>query len=410
MSQNIVYPQKTLATNAATETTLEEINLKLPSAIGPRPLADSLSTNVSTMTSVLNSTSGTLGIGASWTGTGEDVSNYGVVSIAIRSNVASTVLGLEFQASPDNINWYDSDTYTIVANALKNYSLAPPLKYFRIKYTNDGGGIATFFIETTYRQTYVQPSSHRIGDDVVADDDALLTQSQIVGLTTGGGGGYKPVKVTPSGALVTDTTISSSALPTGASTSALQTTGNTALSNLLTELQLKADLTETQPVSISTMPTTPVTGTFWQTTQPVSQSGSWNIGTVSTVTTLTGITNDVSTKEKPDASSTYAPSNSTSTAYEASRVIKNSAGVLFSIVGYNSKASTQFIQVHNTTTLPSDTAIPIVMFSVPAQSNFSYSADKFGRYFSTGITVCNSSTGPTKTIGASDVWFDVQYL
>ena len=39
----------------------------------------------------------------------------------------------------------------------------------------------------------------------------------------------------------------------------------------------------TQPVSIATMPTTPVTGTFWQTTQPVSgtvtanQGGTWNV-------------------------------------------------------------------------------------------------------------------------------------
>ena len=96
--------------------------------------------------------------------------------------------------------------------------------------------------------------------------------------------------------------VQASALPTGASTSAKQDT-------LLTELQLKADVTETQPVSIATMPTTTVTatnldirdltavsdsvevkqatgtnlhvvvdtapttavtGTFWQATQPVS--------------------------------------------------------------------------------------------------------------------------------------------
>ena len=112
---------------------------------------------------------------------------------------------------------------------------------------------------------------------------------------------------------------------TGLATSAKQDT-------LLAELQLKADLTETQPVSLASVPshavtnagtfavqvtsapTTAVTGTFWQATQPVSlasvpshavtnagtfatqaaQSGTWNIGTV---TTLTGITNNVNTVE-----------------------------------------------------------------------------------------------------------------
>ena len=44
----------------------------------------------------------------------------------------------------------------------------------------------------------------------------------------------------------------------------------TTLAALLVELALKADLSETQPVSIASMPTTPVTGTFWQATQPVS--------------------------------------------------------------------------------------------------------------------------------------------
>lgn len=124
---------------------------------------------------------------------------------------------------------------------------------------------------------------------------------------------------------------------------------------------------------------------------------------------VTAITNPVATKEQPDATSTYAPTNATSTAYETNRVAKASAGTLYSITGYNSKTSAQFIQVHNTASLPADTAVPVVIFRVAATSNFSFYSDKFGRFMSTGITVCNSSTGPTKTIGAADCWFDIQY-
>lgn len=121
------------------------------------------------------------------------------------------------------------------------------------------------------------------------------------------------------------------------------------------------------------------------------------------------ISGTITTKERPDATATYSPTNSTSLAYEASRVVKASAGTLYSITGYNSKTTSQFIQIHNTQSLPIDTAIPVVLFIVPANSNFSYSSDKFGRFFSNGITICNSSTGSTKTIGLPDVWFDIQY-
>lgn len=105
-----------------------------------------------------------------------------------------------------------------------------------------------------------------------------------------------------------------------------------------------------------------------------------------------------------------APVNATTTAYAASLVVKATPGILYGLTGYNSKTSAQFIQVHDAASLPSDTAVPKVVFTVGALSNFSLDYGKYGRQFNTGIVVCNSSTGPTKTIGSADVWVDVQYV
>jgi hypothetical protein len=63
-------------------------------------------------------------------------------------------------------------------------------------------------------------NTKQIGTAITSSDIGLITNTVIHGLTTGGGSGYVDVKVTPSGALVADVTVSSSALPTGAATEA----------------------------------------------------------------------------------------------------------------------------------------------------------------------------------------------
>lgn len=116
----------------------------------------------------------------------------------------------------------------------------------------------------------------------------------------------------------------------------------------------------------------------------------------------------VSNIPKPDATSTYAASLFSSTAYEASHIIKASAGTLSGFFGYNS-GPTQWVQIHNSATVPADTAVPILILRVTATSNFSLELGAFSAFFSAGIVICNSTTGPTKTVGASDCWFNCTF-
>lgn len=105
-----------------------------------------------------------------------------------------------------------------------------------------------------------------------------------------------------------------------------------------------------------------------------------------------------------------AMQNKTTTAYAASIIIADREATLYGLTGYNSKGSSQFIQLHDSATLPADTAIPSIIISIPASSNFSIDFGIHGRIFNHGIIICNSSTGPTKTIGSADCWFDAQVI
>lgn len=105
-----------------------------------------------------------------------------------------------------------------------------------------------------------------------------------------------------------------------------------------------------------------------------------------------------------------AMNNVKTSAYAASLVIKAEEGTLYGLTGYNSNVAAQFIQLHNAASLPADTAVPDVIIRVAASSSFSLDYGTLGRHFPLGIVVCNSSTGPTKTIGAADCWFDAQVV
>jgi hypothetical protein len=103
-----------------------------------------------------------------------------------------------------------------------------------------------------------------------------------------------------------------------------------------------------------------------------------------------------------------APSNINTTAYAASLVVKSAAGTCYEVRGHNS-GDAQFVQVHDASSLPADTAVPEDIIYVAANTSFSITYPE-GKAFATGIVVCNSSTGPTKTIGGADLWISAEYV
>jgi len=128
------------------------------------------------------------------------------------------------------------------------------------------------------------------------------------------------------------------------------------------------------------------------------------------VAILDGNGNQITAANPMPTKNVFTPLNATTTVYSSSIIAKASAGTLYGLTGYNSRTSSQFIQIHDASSLPADTAVPTVILFVPANTNFFIDYGNIGRPMTNGIIICNSSTGPTKTIGSPDCWFDIQYL
>lgn len=107
------------------------------------------------------------------------------------------------------------------------------------------------------------------------------------------------------------------------------------------------------------------------------------------------------------------PLNNHSIAYEASRVIKSGPGILYSLTVYSSLAGNQWVQLFDANTVPADGAVPCCILNLSGTTAGLTTPQWFwtaGRTFQAGIVVCNSTTGPTKTIGAANCFFDAQFI
>jgi hypothetical protein len=104
------------------------------------------------------------------------------------------------------------------------------------------------------------------------------------------------------------------------------------------------------------------------------------------------------------------PSNNHSNVLAASLVACTGPAYLVAFTINNTNAAAQFIQLHDSATLPADGVAPAVVFTASALSDKFVTYSLPGRFFQRGIVICNSSTAATKTIGVADCFFDVQFI
>ena len=94
------------------------------------------------------------------------------------------------------------------------------------------------------------------------------------------------------------------------------------------------------------------------------------------------------------------------TSLVASRIISTRAVKVQSVLVLNTGAATQYIQIHETTTLPANGVAPKVP-SIPVGAGQIVMFEFVGGLDLAALTVCNSSTAATKTIGSADCMISV---
>jgi hypothetical protein len=194
-----------------------------------------------------NSTGTPLGANAVYTGDAFNITDYAAINVNVVSDVASATDGLKVQFSGNGTTWVHSHQTTYNGGTGVGYIFNCEWQFARIQYTNGPVAQGSFLLQTIFKTNAVKQSLYTLDQTATGQMFAELGKSVIIGKTTGGGGGYVPVKVNPSGALTADVT------------------GSVSVSNF----------PATQPVSgsvsVSNFPATQaVSGTFWQATQPVS--------------------------------------------------------------------------------------------------------------------------------------------
>jgi hypothetical protein len=148
-----------------------------------------LPVQTATLVSTNNSTTSILVAGATFTGTGEDVSGYASVVVAAKTDKDGT-LYMEF--SPDNTNWDSSLSFPVTASINEVHRLSVTRKYYRCRFTNTAATDQGYLrLQSTFGN---QPAlTSALNSTVQSDADSLVTRSVLMGENDGGEITFVPV-------------------------------------------------------------------------------------------------------------------------------------------------------------------------------------------------------------------------
>lgn len=141
-----------------------------------------------------NSSVATLGGGITFNGASVDALNYGSISVAVSTDVASSTDGLVISQGVDGVNFPFTDSYSIAAGANKPFLVNRVARYVKVDYTNGAAPQGSFFLSTILNPFHVPGSSHKIKDDILNDDDAPVNIS-VLKVQTNDENTYKNVDV-----------------------------------------------------------------------------------------------------------------------------------------------------------------------------------------------------------------------
>ena len=149
--------------------------------------------------STLNAkTSSTFAAGEVYQGTGEDVSEFGRVGVAITSSNASSGT-LTMEVSHDNVTWSGPSRTWQDTRFAQPHMWNIVEKYFRIKYTNGTAVARDLCIQVQYSVNADILLGHQLDEVLLDETEAIISRSVLVGKNPDGV--YKNVEVDLNGLL-----------------------------------------------------------------------------------------------------------------------------------------------------------------------------------------------------------------